>query len=156
MCTRESLLTSIVYICRYSPGQEMIPYTSASGYTQNRFSWGTTSIGSTKSVSSPTNINARFAIKLNLVNGECLIGKVPMFINYHGKLNLKRHMEILMRKLQCCWGIFHSVVQTIYLWGYRGNASVVPFWNFWCSVRPKTVFMHQYFWKDCYLSLYLI
>lgn len=48
----------------------MIPYTSNSGYTQNRFSWGTTTLGTVKSVSSPTNINAQFAIKIKLVNGE--------------------------------------------------------------------------------------
>lgn len=52
----------------YNPGQEMIPYTSNSGFTQNRFSWGATTLGTVKSVSSPTNINAQFAIKLKLVN----------------------------------------------------------------------------------------
>lgn len=57
-------------LSRYNPGQEMIPYTSNSGYTQNRFSWGTTTLGTVKSVSSPTNINAQFAIKIKLVNGE--------------------------------------------------------------------------------------
>lgn len=46
----------------------MIPYTSNSGFTQNRFSWGATTLGTVKSVSSPTNINAQFAIKLKLVN----------------------------------------------------------------------------------------
>lgn len=48
----------------------MIPYTANSGFTQNRFSWGATTLGTVKSVSSPTNINAQFAIKLKLVNGE--------------------------------------------------------------------------------------
>lgn len=60
----------IKFLSRYNPGQEMIPYTSNSGYTQNRFSWGTTTLGTVKSVSSPTNINAQFAIKIKLVNGE--------------------------------------------------------------------------------------
>ncbi|XP_061191569.1 fat-like cadherin-related tumor suppressor homolog [Saccostrea echinata] len=52
----------------YSSGQEMIPYTSAGSNNQRRFSWGTTTVGTTKSVSSYSNINAQFAIKLNLEN----------------------------------------------------------------------------------------
>lgn len=60
----------IKFLSRYNPGQEMIPYTSNSGFTQNRFSWGATTLGTVKSASSPTNINAQFAIKLKLVNGE--------------------------------------------------------------------------------------
>ena len=133
MCTRECLLTSIVYICRYSPGQEMIPYTSASGYTQNRFSWGTTSIGTTKTVSSPTNINARFAIKLNLVNGEGSNAyKLPSKIEFkEAKGNTYEKTTILFGNISLS-GIEYTCIS---LWGCRGNASVVLLWNLtyaWC------------------------